>query len=51
MSSTLPPLEETNKIIGNQMHKLVSILKLMTGMSTRTLKTSGNITVYKYCSL
>ena len=47
MSSTLPPLEETNKIIGNQMHKLVSILKLMTGMSTRTLKTSGNITVYK----
>ena len=47
MSSTLPPLEETNKIIGNQMHKLVSILKLMTGMSTCTLKTSGNITVYK----
>lgn len=47
MSSTLPPLEEMNKIIGNQMHKLVSILKLMTGMSTCTLKTSGNITVYK----
>ena len=49
MSSTLPPLEETNKIIGNQMHKLVSILKLMTGMST--FKTSGNITDYKYRSL
>ena len=37
MSSTLPPLEETNKIIGNQMHTLVSILKLMTGMSTSKL--------------
>ena len=50
MSSTLPPLEETNKNkLGNQMYKPVPILKLMTSMST--LKTSGNMTVYKYCSL
>ena len=50
MSSTLPPLEETNKNkLGNKMHKPVPILKLMTSMST--LKTSANMTVYKYCSL